>query len=148
MLVPVRTWQKALAFPLTALILGLATWLAFPEGFGLVAEPADEAEFVRVDWTEAEGHVRKGDWLLVDARDGEQFDAQHIPGAISLPADSYPEALEFFAEEQGRSKTIVVYCGTEDCDLSTELAFRLRDEAGYGDVRILDGGLLAWQRNQ
>lgn len=142
-----RRWLQILAFPSIALCLGLATKAVFPEGFGLAAEP-EAGEFPRVTWEETAPRAQAGDWILVDARDAEQFDAQHIPGAVSLPDNAYPELLEFFAEEHGRSKTIVVYCGTEDCDLSTELALRLRDEAGFEDIRILDGGFLAWQRSQ
>lgn len=146
MLRPVKTWLKALSFPLAALLLGLGTKTAFPDGFAGAGEPQEETEFSRVTWQEAGPRVESGEWLLVDAREEEHFHAQHIPGAISLPSHSYPEMLEFFAEEQGKTKTVVVYCGTEDCDVSTDLAVRLRDEAGYRDVRILEGGFLAWQR--
>lgn len=148
MIESVKTWQKVLAFPLAALALGLITKAAFPEGFGFIEEPEEAAEFARVALAEAAPRVLAGEWLLVDAREEEQFAAQHIPGALSLPANSYPEMLEFFAEEHGTAQTVVVYCGTEDCDLSSELAARLRDEAGYKDIRILDGGLLAWQRSR
>ena len=134
---------KILAFPLAALALA-ALWSLWP------AEEiaADGGEFPFVTWSETQPRVDASEWLLVDARDEEQFNARHIPRAISLPSHSYPEMLEFFAEDHGTSKTVVVYCGTEDCDLSTQLAIRLRDEIGYGDVRILEGGFLAWQREQ
>jgi len=144
----VKTRLKVLAFPLAALFLGLANQAVFPKGFGLVVKSDDEVEFARVTWEETAPRAQAGEWVLVDARDEEQYNAQHIPGAVSLPGNAYPEMIEFFAEEQGRNKTIVVYCGTEDCDLSTELAVRLRDEASFVDIRILDGGFLAWQRSQ
>lgn len=143
-----KRWRQILAFPLAALVLGLATKAAFPEGFGLAVESDKEEEFSRVTWEETAPRIDAGEWILVDAREEEQFRARHIPGAISLPSNAYPEMIEFFAEEQGRNKTVVVYCGTEDCDLSIELALRLRDEAGFEDIRVLDGGFLAWQRSQ
>ena len=136
------TAAKILAFPVAALAIGGLMML----------RPGDNAvrghEFPRVTWAEAQPRVAAGEWLLVDARDEENFAARHIPGAISLPAYAYPEMLQFFAEDHGTDKTVVVYCGTEDCDVSTELAVRLRDEAGLADVRVLEGGFLAWQRNQ
>jgi rhodanese-related sulfurtransferase len=92
--------------------------------------------------------ISSGEWLLVDARDEDQFTAEHIPGALSLPAASYEEMLLFFAEEHGREKPVVIYCGTEDCEMSAELAMRLRDEAGWTDIRILEGGILAWRRGR
>lgn len=142
-------WLQIAAFPLAALALGLTTLFFFPEGFSVGSNNAEsESEFARVKWQDAAPRVQTDEWLLVDARDEDQFQAKHIPGAVSLPARSYPEMLEFFAEEHGKTRTAVVYCGTEDCDLSTELALRLRDEIGFTDVRILDGGFLAWQRQQ
>jgi len=144
----VTRWLQIAAFPLAALALGSATMLFFPEGFSLGDNMEDQPEFARVSWRETAPRVDAGDWLLIDARDEEQFAAKHIPGSISLPAESYAEMLEFFAEEHGKTKTIVIYCGTEDCDLSTELALRLRDEIGFTDIRILDGGFLAWQRDK
>lgn len=134
---------RILALPIAALALA-ALWTLRPSDSDFSKDPA----FSRVTWSETEPHVASGAWLLVDARDEENFAAQHIPGAISLPAHAYPELLQFFAEDYGTEKTVVVYCGTEDCDVSTELAIRLRDEAGLSDVRILDGGFLSWQRAQ
>jgi len=134
---------QILAFPLAALALA-ALWSLWPaEEFA-----ADGGEFPFVRWAEAQPRIDAGEWLLVDARDEEQFNARHIPRAISLPSHAYPEMLEFFAEDHGTAKTVVIYCGTEDCDLSTQLALRLRDEIGYADIRILEGGFLAWQREQ
>jgi rhodanese-related sulfurtransferase len=134
---------RILAYPLAALALA-ALWSLRP----VAEEPFDEAPFVRVTWAETEPRVATGEWLLVDAREEEHYTAQHIPGALSLPAHAYPEMLQFFAEDHGTDITVVVYCGTEDCDVSTELAARLADEAGIRDVRILDGGFLAWQRSR
>lgn len=141
-----KTWLRIIAFPLAAFSLGLATDALFPDGLAPAAEPESESGFARVAWKEAEPRVRSGQWLLVDAREEEHYAARHIPGAVSLPVNAYPEMLEFFADEHGTAKTVVVYCGTEDCDTSAELAARLRNEAGFGDIRILDGGFLAWQR--
>jgi len=141
---------KILFFPLAALALGAAYQSVHPEGLWTLrsAQEAHEDGFERVTWTEAQPRVSSGEWLLVDARDEEQFNAQHIPGAASLPSAAYEEMLLFFAEEHGREKAVVVYCGSEDCEMSTELAMRLRDEAGFTDIRILEGGILSWRRAQ
>ena len=141
---------KILFFPVASLALGAAYQAAHPEGlWTLRAAPKEYADgFARVTWEEAKPEIASREWLLVDARDEDQFGAEHIPGAVSLPAASYEEMLFFFAEEHGREKTVVVYCGTEDCEMSAELAMRLRDEAGLTDIRILEGGILAWKRAQ
>lgn len=139
------TAAKFVALPLAALVLA-SLWSLRP-AVEITTEPAD-ASFPRVTWSEARPRVEAGEWTLVDAREEEQFNARHIPGAVSLPSHSYPELLAFFAEDHGTAKTVVIYCGTEECDLSEQLAARLRDEAGCTDLRILDGGFLAWQRDQ
>ena len=143
-----KTWLRVLFFPLAAVALGLTTKAMYPAGLAGHGTVRAGAEFSRVTWEETAQRVEAGEWLLVDAREEEHFNAQHIPGALSLPAHSYPELLQFFAEDHGTQKTVVVYCGTEDCDLSAELATRLRDELGCQDIRILDGGFLAWRRNK
>lgn len=135
-------WRIAL-FPVSAIIIA-GLWSLRPINDAFV----DDREFRRVTWSEVEPNLTNSSWVLVDAREEEHFHTQHIPGAVSLPSHAYPELLEFFAEDHGTDKTVVIYCGTADCDLSTELARRLRDEAGLTDVRILDGGFLAWQRAQ
>lgn len=139
---------KILFFPLAALALGAAYQVVHPEGLWTLrsAQEAHEDGFKRVTWTEVQPKTSSGEWLLVDARDEDQFAAEHIPGAVSLPAASYEEMLLFFAEEHGREKPVVIYCGTEDCAMSAELAMRLRDEAGLREIRILEGGILVWRR--
>ena len=145
-----RLIAKILFFPLAALALGAAYQAVHPEGLWTLqaARKAYDDGFERVTWTEAQPKISSGEWLLVDARDEEQFTAEHIPGAVSLPAASYEDMLLFFAEEHGRDKPVVIYCGTEDCEMSAELAMRLRDEAGFTDIRILEGGILGWRRAQ
>ena len=141
---------KILFFPLAALALGAAYQAVHPEGLWTLraTQEAHQDGLARVTWAEAQPEIASGRWLLVDARDEEQFAAEHIPGAVSLPAAVYADTLLFFAEEHGREKTVVVYCGTEDCEMSAELAVRLRDEAEFTDVRVLDGGILAWRRTR
>jgi len=138
-------WRGAL-FPLVALVLGL-THKTLHSSAATNQGAMQTHGFPIVAWRDAGPRVSAGEWLLVDAREEPHYQAQHIPGAISLPVNSYPEMLTFFAEDHGTEKTVVVYCATEECDLSSELAARLRDEAGCRDVRILEGGLLGWRRS-
>ncbi len=141
---------RILFFPLASLALGAAYQAVHPEGLWTLraGQKAHDDGFERVAWTEVQPKISSGEWLLVDARDEDQFAAEHIPGAVSLPAASYEEMLLFFAEEHGREKPVVIYCGTEDCEMSAELALRLRDEAGLSRIRILEGGILAWRRTR
>jgi len=137
------TAAKILAFPVAALAIA-ALWSLRP-----VSDAAPEVdEFPRVTWSETQPRVAAGEWLLVDARDEAKFATRQITGAISLPAHAYPELLQFFTEDHGKEKTVVVYCDTEDGDAASQLAARLQNEAGLPAVRVLDGGFPAWQREQ
>lgn len=81
------------------------------------------------------------DWknfFIVDARDAEQFDKAHIPGAVNI------EWRQVLARrsELPRDKPILIYCNTGS--LSAQAGFTLRI-AGYDNLRILQGGMDAWQ---
>lgn len=137
------TAAKVLAFPVAALAIA-ALWSLRP-----ATEPSPgNDDFPRVTLSETQPRVAAGEWLLVDARDEAQFATRQITGAISLPAHAYPELLQFFTEDHGKEKTVVVYCDSEHGDAADRLAARLQDEAGLADVRVLDGGFPAWQREQ
>lgn len=137
---------RLLLLPGLAVLLGFFWQLLYPHGLAGKKNPADDG-FPRVSWEQSAPQVSAGQWLLLDARPEEQFEALHIPGAISLPSHSYPEALMFFLEEHGKTKTTVIYCSSTDCDTSVELATRLK-ELGCSDLRILEGGFLSWRRTQ
>lgn len=139
---------RMLLLPVLALALGLCWQLWHPNGLiGKKNAPKTSDGFQRISWEAAQSRVTSGEWLLIDARPEDQFEALHIPGAVSLPSHSYPEALLFFLEEHGKERPALVYCSSTDCDSSVELAKRLR-ELGHKELRILDGGFLSWQRTQ
>ena len=137
-----------LAFPALSLGLGAAWQSVHPSGYWSFRKTVSPDGFAQVTWREAAPKVSSGEWLLIDARPEEEFQRAHIPGAVSVPSHSFPEMIVFFAEDHGRNKTTVIYCDTTDCDRSVELARRLRDEVGWTDLRILDGGMLGWKRSQ
>lgn len=85
--------------------------------------------------------------LWVDARPSEEFERDHIPGAISLNEDRWNEALpQFLGTQWSPEKKIVVYCSAASCNLAEDVARRLREEAKLpNEIRILKGGWEAWQ---
>jgi rhodanese-related sulfurtransferase len=84
--------------------------------------------------------------LWVDARPTDEFERDHVPGAISLNEDRWGEALsEFLAKQWSPEKKIVVYCSSQSCSLAEDVARRLREEAKLpNEIRILNGGWEAW----
>jgi len=101
-----------------------------------------ESDFVEVD--AARGW--NGNVLWVDARPTEEFERDHIPGAVSLNEDRWSEMLpQFLAKDWTPEKKIVVYCSAASCNLAEDVARRLREEAKLpNEIRILKGGWEAW----
>jgi len=83
--------------------------------------------------------------LFVDARH-LGFEEDHIPGAIPLTEEHWPELLPKFLDAWDPDKKVVVYCDGGGCEASKEVADRLRHELDLKEVYVLKGGWPAWQR--
>jgi len=85
-----------------------------------------------------------GDAIWIDARPEAEFAKGHVQGAILLNEDRWNELLPQMLATWSPEKRIVVYCSSESCGSSREVARRLRKEAQLKDVFILEGGWEAW----
>ena len=101
-----------------------------------------ESDFVDVATARGWG----GNVLWVDARPADEFERDHVPGAVLLNEDRWSEALpQFLANDWSPEKKIVVYCSAASCNLAEDVARRLRAEAKLpNEIRILKGGWEAW----
>ncbi|MGB3492444.1 MAG: rhodanese-like domain-containing protein [Elainellaceae cyanobacterium] len=86
----------------------------------------------RLDWGEPA-------LTIVDARDRNAFNEEHIMGAVSMPMTSLVKGIQASLE---LDRDIYIY-GAMD-DETTTAAQSLRD-AGYMKVAELRGGLPAWK---
>jgi rhodanese-related sulfurtransferase len=81
------------------------------------------------------------DWkkfYVIDARDAEQYQKAHIPGAVNI---EWRKVLGQRSKLPG-NKMVLVYCNTGT--LSSQAAMALR-VAGMENVRILQGGFTEWK---
>jgi rhodanese-related sulfurtransferase len=85
-------------------------------------------------------------WL--DARPDEEYGAQHVPGALSLNEEHWEELLPKFMAAWQPGTRVVVYCNSQRCDASREVAARLRHELQIDNVFVLQGGWAAWLEAQ
>ena len=101
-----------------------------------------ESDFVEVET--ARGWGTSVIW--VDARPSDEFERDHVPGAVSLNEDRWGEGVsQFLATQWSPEKKIVVYCSAASCNLAEDVARRLREEAKLpNEIRILKGGCEAW----
>jgi rhodanese-related sulfurtransferase/DNA-binding transcriptional ArsR family regulator len=80
------------------------------------------------------GRVKRGEVAVVDVRPVEEYQAGHIPGAVSLPL----RELERRLAELPTDREIVAYCRGPYCILAVEAVERLRAR-GFRAVRLEDG---------
>jgi rhodanese-related sulfurtransferase/DNA-binding transcriptional ArsR family regulator len=83
--------------------------------------------------------VRSGEVTLLDVRPPEEYEAAHIPGAISIPL---PE-LEGWLADLSPDRTIVAYCRGPYCVLAVDAVRALRAR-GF-DARRLEDGVVEWR---
>ncbi len=82
--------------------------------------------------------VRSGEVTVLDVRPPEEYQAAHIPGALSVPL---PELARRLAELP-RRREVVAYCRGPYCVLAVE-AVKLLRRKGFRAVRLEDG-ILDW----
>ncbi len=79
--------------------------------------------------------------LILDVRAADEFTGPlgHVPGAVNIPLDELETRLDELAEAM--EGAIIAVCRT---DRRSAMAARLLAEAGARDVRVLSGGMVAW----
>jgi len=94
-------------------------------------EPVPAAELL--------ARAKKGLVTVLDVRPAEEYDAAHIPGAISVPLDK----LESYLSRLPKRKEVVAYCRGPYCLMSFEAVEKLR-RRGWR-ARRLENGFPEWR---
>lgn len=81
-----------------------------------------------------EGHV-----TLIDVRPTAEYEAGHLPGAISMP----PDQIDTIAESVPKDRMAIAYCRDRYCVFAPTATQRLR-ELGV-NARILEIGMTEWR---
>ena len=137
---------------MTGISLGLFVNFVRPSGrlpwlypWSTLVESRAFAENIPLIHTEAlYNELMAGSVILLDARPLTEYQAGHLPGALSLPVDAFDQhfsevQLFLFSEQP-----IVTYCSGPSCDDALRLALRLRDE-GFSAVSLYLPGVQDWQ---
>ncbi|MHA6804050.1 ArsR/SmtB family transcription factor [Salinifilum ghardaiensis] len=97
----------------------------------------DDAEHVSRE--ELLRRVQDEDVVVLDVRPREEYEAGHIPGAVSLPVEELAGKLDTIPADQD----VVAYCRGRYCVLAHD-AVRLLTDHGR-TARRLDDGMLEWR---
>ena len=95
---------------------------------------SDHQAVESVEGDELADRVEDGEVTLIDVRPREEYEAAHLPGAISVPL----EELEDRIGELPQDREIVAYCRGPYCVMSAEAVETLR-ERGREAIRLEDG---------
>ena len=104
----------------------------------LVAEAKKKITEIRP--TDADAKMRSGDAVIVDVREKDEWDEEHIPGAIHMSRGT----IELDIEEKipDMNQTIITHCGGGG---RSALAAESLQRMGYKNVRSMAGGFKAWK---
>lgn len=124
-------------------LTNLPSWNPIPTSpavTAIPATPAGELQFPELKWPAVKALLAARQIVLIDARLAETFALSAIPGAVSLPAYSPVEDLRTFAAKHSRDTRFVIYCNSDTCDMSHELAGKLARQFGFTNLTIMPGG--------
>jgi rhodanese-related sulfurtransferase len=99
----------------------------------------DRDEFEAVTLTELSKLLRSDDVTVIDVRPAEEYEAGHIPGAISIPVSELKRRMG----ELPKRREVVAYCRGPYCVYALEAVTLLR-KRGYR-ARRADEGLPEWR---
>jgi len=137
-------WQGTVLV-LIAVVLAFSVNALRDDRLPLVPAPAVQAHRPGapsdISLTEALNHFRARTAVFLDARDGYEFKAGHIPGAWSVPAGAHADLPGRLQSRQ--EALIIVYCSDAECPKAEKLAAELV-QTGLTNVRIMRQGWLAW----
>jgi DNA-binding transcriptional ArsR family regulator/rhodanese-related sulfurtransferase len=95
--------------------------------------------FSQIAADEVRTRLHVGDIVLLDVRPSIEFNAGHLPGALSIPIDELPQRLDELPTET----LIVTYCRGPLC-VYADQALELITESGRRGAR-LEAGVAEWQ---
>jgi rhodanese-related sulfurtransferase len=138
------TWVDFVLVIGVILILGTVFNASNPNGIPIFPEFPDRKSIPSVSLPAALEEFKKGETLFLDARPANFFKTGHIKGAVNAPLPLFDIVYLMTLAKEEKGKKIIVYGGTisklYDLELAQKLILR-----GYEQVRILNGGLSAWE---
>jgi len=82
--------------------------------------------------------------ILIDLRDGEDFDHRHAQGAVNLPYFDFDDDVIEFSKKVYRDTEIIIFCEGMLCGISARAARELMD-LDYHKISIIKQGFDGWK---
>lgn len=107
---------------------------------------SEEKSPLLIDSKRAYRYFQNGNAVFIDARDRWDYGDGHIQGALNIPEYRLDMEVEEI-KKLDKNKVYIVYCGNEDCDLSTRVAMKFAS-LGFTNVKVMEDGWEAWLINK
>ena len=78
--------------------------------------------------------------IIVDVREDDEWQEQHIPGALHIPLSQLDKRMD---ELKKQHSPLIMQCRSGKRSAKAQAALKA---AGFADVYNLEGGLMAWQQ--
>jgi rhodanese-related sulfurtransferase len=101
---------------------------------------AAKARVTEIPLADAEAAIRDAD-VLLDVREGDEFAAGHLPGAIHASRGMLEFKLSSTPALTARDLKVVLYCKTSG---RAALAAAAMQDMGYLNVKSIAGGFDGW----
>jgi rhodanese-related sulfurtransferase len=109
----------------------------------LLAEATAKVPFLSMEVLSERLKQKRNDFVILDVREKDAFDAGHVRGAMHVPRGQ----LELRINDVLPNPSVEILTVCEFGKISTLAAATLR-ELGFGRAVALDGGMAAWRSRQ
>lgn len=97
-----------------------------------------------VNLAEAYAIWQRREALVIDARPAPDYRELHVPGAVNLPPESWPQLGQVpVLHSLPRQQLLLIYCSQESCDDALKLGKKLQ-ALGFTRIMAFTGGFRAW----
>lgn len=130
----------------TGLILGIVFNLANPEGIKLLPRSYFHTPLTFITSQQAKQKLDSENAIIIDARPANFFEQKHIKGAENLPLPLFDFVYMMKLSSIDLKKEIIIYGRNISKHYDEEAAYKL-ESRNHENIRILTGGIDAWQKN-
>lgn len=122
----------------TRYLSGIAAALVLAASIGIAPVQAEALRHIDVQQAQ---QMKSQGALLVDVREPDEYAGGHAPGSVLIPVGQLGKRLKELDGYQ--NKPVVLICRSGRRSVA---AAEILQKAGFGEIRNVMGGMLAWER--
>ena len=146
----IKTFRRMIIIGVVSLIIGVVVNQILAKGIRL---PVLFTSLLPCPFTSYAEHISADDALkllnekkavFIDARSLDEFDLDHIEGAVSIPAVDFISNPKLIMKyETDKELTAIIY-GAKEIEDNAEIIARSLSSKGVKNIKVLQGGFELW----